>query len=101
MKKNTTALVDEHLEYLRGMQEATTDDFFYTRLKARMEREEPSQGWGFPLKPVWVVGALVLLLAANGFTLVQRSAEKNKTTAAAPTLQNFAQSYDQVISSSY
>jgi len=100
MEKNTTPLVDEHLDYLRGMQEVTTDDFFYTRLKARMERQEP-QGWGFSLKPVWVIGGLFLLLAVNGFMLTQRAGSKKQGTTATPTLQSFAQSYDQVISSSY
>ena len=101
MKKNFTALVDEHLQSLQGMQEAGTDDFFYTRLKARMEKDKAQQGWSFPLKPAWVVGSLVLLLAVNGFMLSQKlkAGKTQKTTSS--SLQSFAESYDQTIVSSY
>ena len=102
MHKRTTPLVDEHLQSIQAMQEAGTDDFFYTRLKARMEKEKSVQGWSFPLKPVWIVGTLVLLLAVNGFMLSQQFKTK-ETSATADTspLQNFAASYEQSISSSY
>jgi len=101
MKKKSTPLVDEHLQSLQGMQEAGTDDFFYTRLKARMEKDKAQQGWSFPLRPAWVVGSLVLLLAVNGFMLSQKfkTGKTQKTTSS--TLQSFAESYDQTIVSSY
>ena len=96
MKTKLTALVDEHLQSLQGMQEAGTDDFFYTRLKARMEKNLPQQGWGFPLKPVWVVGTLVLLLAVNGIMLTQQFTLKKSTAAisASYTLHNFIDTYN-------
>ena len=107
MKKNSTPLVDEHLQSIQGMQEVGTDDFFYTRLKAKMlarqsgdEKEQSVKGWAFSLKPVWVVGTLVLLLALNGFMLVNQSTTKETTsTVSTFSLQNFAESYDQSISS--
>ncbi len=99
MEKKSTPLVDEHLQSIAGMQEVGTDDFFYTRLKARMEKENSQPGWSFPLKPVWVVGTLALLLAVNGFMLSQQHKTKAKTTTS--SLQSFAESYDQTISSSY
>ena len=99
MERKSTSLVDEHLQTLQGMQEAGTDDFFYTRLKARMEKENSQPGWSFPLKPVWVVGTLALLLAVNGFMLSQQF--KTKSTSSASSLQRFAESYDQSFSSSY
>jgi hypothetical protein len=102
MKKNSTPLVDEHLESLLGMQEAGTDDFFYTRLKGRMQGNQSRQGWSLPLKPVWVIGTLAFLLAINGFMLSQQfKSSKIKTTSSSSSLQNFAESYDQAISSSY
>lgn len=101
MKNNSTPLVDEHLESLLGMQEASTDDFFYTRLKGRMQQTEPSRGWNLPLKPVWVISTLVLLLAVNGFMISQQVKTKTPGTATSGkySLQNFAESYDQTISS--
>lgn len=103
-----TPLVDEHLQAMQGMKETGTDDFFYTRLKARMlarreggEREQDEKGWSFPLKPVWVVGTLALLLAINGFMLSQQFKTKktSSSTGSGSSIQNFASSYDQTISS--
>lgn len=102
MEKKSTPLVDEHLQSMLDMQEVGTDDFFYTRLKAKMEKERPQQGWSFPLKPVWVISTLVLLLAVNGIMVALQFKEKKPaTTASATSLQGFAESYDQTISSSY
>ncbi len=109
MEKKSAPLVDEHLQSMQGMQEAGTDEFFYTRLKARMlarqsggERKNSQPGWGFPLKPVWVVGTLAVLLAVNGFILSQQFKTKEiKSSTSASSLQSFAESYDQTISSSY
>ncbi len=99
MERKSTPLVDEHLQSMQEIQEVGTDDFFYTRLKARLQREKSQQGWSFPLKPVWIVGTLALLLAVNGFMLSQQL--KIKSTTSASSLQSFAESYDQTISSSY
>jgi hypothetical protein len=100
MEKNSTPLVDEHLQSIQGMSEVGTDDFFYTRLKARLEKDNTQKGWSFPLRPVWVVGTLALLLAVNGFMLVNQSKTKKTTSVVSiSSLQNFAQSYDQSISS--
>ena len=109
MKNFFTPLVDDHLKSVDGMQEAATDDFFYTRLKARMlarqtggKRDQQPQGWSFPLKQVWVIGTLALLLAVNGFMLTKQfKAKKSNIVASSSSLQNFAESYDQTISSSY
>jgi hypothetical protein len=101
MKKKSTPLVDEHLHSLEGMQDTGTDDFFYTRLRARMQRELVQDNWNFPLKPVWIVGTMTLLLAINVFMLSQQFKEKSTTPAASSSLQGFAESYDQSISSSY
>ena len=109
MEKKSTPLLDQHLQSMQGMQEAGTDEFFYTRLKARMlarqsggEKENSQPGWSFPLKPVWMAGALALLLAINGFMLSQQLRTKEKkSTVSSFSLQNFAESYDQAISSSY
>lgn len=101
MEKNKISLLDEHLQAMQGMAEAGTDDYFYTRLKARMENQQPQQGWAFPLKPVWVIGTLALLLAANTFILTQQSRTRKASTTSSSTIQGFAESYDQTISSSY
>ena len=100
MKNNNTPLVDEHLKSLMGMEEAQTDEFFYTRLRARME--EPVDGWRFPLRPVWIVGTLMILLGLNGFMLSKefRSKPMGQKQENA-SIQSFAEAYDQTIHSSY
>lgn len=98
MKKHSPDRLEEHLQVIDQMVEKTTDDFFYTRLKARMEkRTEPSQ-WSFPVKPAWVIGTLLLFVALNFITLN----EKYKTTTSVEnenTIESFAASYGQTISS--
>ena len=96
MKNNITSLLDEHLQRLQGMQVTGTDDFFYTRLKARMEKNLAQQGCGFTLKPVWMIGTLVLLLMVNGIMMTQQSkSKKSPATISSPsTLENFIDTYN-------
>jgi hypothetical protein len=101
MKKMDTPLVEEHLQSLQGIKETGTDDFFYTRLKARMESALEEEGWSFPLKPVWVIGSMALLLAVNIFMLSQQFKSKKNSKQSSATVQGFAEQYDQTISSSY
>jgi hypothetical protein len=101
MKKIDTPLVDEHLESLRAMQEVGTDAFFYTRLKARMEKRGEVAGWNFPLKPVWVLSSMALLFTINVFMLLQQFKTSHSQFRSSATVQSFAEQYDQTISSSY
>jgi hypothetical protein len=99
MQQKNNLLVDDHLLSLKNMKETETDAFFYTRLKARMERENNSGQWNFPLKPIWVIGAMSFLLLLNVLMITA----KNKTTKTqmedTSSIKNFAASYDQSISS--
>lgn len=99
MKNKSTPLVEEYLQSLRGMNQVDTDDFFYTRLKAKIEKNTAGDGWNFPLKPVWVIGAMALLLGINIFMLSQQQTSKQTRTSNAASLQNFVRAYDQVIPS--
>ena len=90
MKKMDTLLVEEHLQSLQGIKETGTDDFFYTRLKARMESALEEEGWSFPLKPVWVIGSMALLLAVNIFMLSQQFKSKKNSKQSSATVQGFA-----------
>ena len=102
MKKNIpTPLADEYLENLQPIKDAETDPFFYTRLKARMEKQLPDPGWSFPLKPVWLVSMLVLFLFINTFFLVTQVKQSKETIEQNTSLQNFASGYDLSVSSSF
>jgi hypothetical protein len=100
VNKKPTPLVDEHLKSVQGLEEAPMDDFFYTRLKARMEKAT-GQPTKILLKSVWLIGTLVLLLAMNGLMLTKQLEAKKTNTTAPNSLQSFAASYDQTVSTAY
>ena len=101
MKKNDAPLVDEHLKSLEGMKEATTDDFFYTRLRARIDsrNEKFQRKSSFILRPGWTIATLLILLAMNGYMLSKGTGVKHNQNNTASTVVQFAQSYDQTINS--
>jgi hypothetical protein len=103
MKKKftNTHLADQYLESLNGMRQAEVDPFFYTRLKARMEKETADQGWSFPLKPAWLVSLLVIFLFINAFFLATQVKQNKAASSQETTLQNFASGYDLSISTSF
>ena len=100
-KSTNTPLADQYLESVNGMQEAETDPFFYTRLKARMENETTNESWSFPLKPAWLVSMLVLFLFINAFFLVTQVKQNKNTSSQETSLQNFASGYDLSVSTSF
>lgn len=74
---------DKTLESLDGIQRAEPQPFFFTRLKARLEREDKSV-WemigSLLARPAIAVAGLFLILALNVFILV----EKDTTTISQP-----------------
>ena len=65
-KSTNTPLVDEHLKSLEGMKEAETNEFFYSRLKAKMI----SRQWNEKISLHWVyatVTVMLLILMVNIF----------------------------------
>ena len=101
MKKNIpTPLVDEYLQSLQGINEAQTDPYFYTRLKARMEKENFLEG-KLPLQPALLVSILSLFVFINSFFLVTESKRGSDTSSQNTSLQNFASGYDLSVSTPY
>ena len=84
------------MESLGGMQPAVAPDYFYTRLKGKMQPEEKKVL--FILRPAFITAALSLFLIVNIFLLLRM----NKTPEQHFTLQNnkpatiesFAMAYD-------
>lgn len=95
MKKKKQPSLEEHFPVLNELVEVGTDDFFYTRLKGKIENRTENTSWSLPLRPSWIVGLLLLLLAANCFTLLNRNTGNNSTDQ--DTLESLAKNYDQVI----
>lgn len=100
MQKNDQQLLEDHLKILGKLKEVEADDFFYTRLKANMERTSEKNGWVFFLKPSVMIGSLCLVLLVNGIFLQQKLKTTNNNTNTT-TIQAFASSYDQYTIPSY
>jgi len=96
MKNELNDFLEEHLACINEMQELGPDPYFYTRLKARMDREKDTVAWSLPLKPAWVIGILIMFLAVNGIIIIQDSKSTNMNTSSG--IQALAASYDQIIS---
>lgn len=101
MKRNVPEQeVDAILDSLDGMQKAEPRPFFYTRLKARMEKEAAPQGlagikW---LKPSLAFASLTLFVALNVVTIISHKGNTpTKRTADTDLVQQMAQDYDQSI----
>ena len=92
MKKDLhTPLVDEFLKSIEDFKEAETDHFFYTRLKARMERGEDKVGFSF--KPVLIIGMLAIMLIINSFVIIKQNRSQDNVT-----IEDFGNNYSITLS---
>ena len=74
--------IEEVLSSLDGSKRAAAPDFFYTRLRARMERgltKNYNRDW--ILRPVYIVTALLLVIALNVFVFLRGQEETTTVTA--------------------
>ena len=85
------------MESLRGIQPAAAPDFFYARLKGKMQPAEEKKTF-FMLRPAFITTALSLFLIVNVFSLLNINKEQkqhfslqNKKPA---TIESFAKAYD-------
>ena len=53
---------EQDLNIVSNLKEVSAPDFFYTRLKARMEKEAKLEQFEGPLKPIAVICILTLFL---------------------------------------
>ena len=87
---------EQDLNVVSNLKEVSAPDFFYTRLKARMEKEAKLEQFEGPLKPIAVICILTLFLFINSLIM-----EKESTVIQSSSNQDieaFAASYDQIIS---
>lgn len=74
--------MEEVLSSLDGSKRAAAPNFFYTRLKARMEKglvKNNTREW--MLRPVYIVSALLVVLAINAFVFLKGDNETSTATA--------------------
>jgi hypothetical protein len=96
MKDERNIIIDSILESAEGAARATAPNFFYTRLRARMERElqEPIRRSWF-LRPVFALISLGLLLTINSYLIFNKSEQQSaqKIPAENEYMQSLAMEY--------
>ena len=84
---------EQILSSLDGAQRAIVPDFFYTRLKARMEKgyeSDAPKSW--VLRPVFAIAALMVILLINATVIFTRT-NTIKETSETDNLQSIAAEY--------
>ena len=98
MSMEKTKQIDEILSGLDGVQRASAPEFFYTRLKARMEKGfEPLATRKRGLYPVYALAAVILIMFINAAILVTKQNGAGTDTASVnetETLQSIAAEYN-------
>ena len=84
---------EEQLELFDKMKEVETDAFFYTRLRARMDRLDKSSSWDYYLKPGWVMAVLMMMLFLNAW-MVKDKLNSNRDAGINADIQTFASQYE-------
>jgi hypothetical protein len=98
MNNNRNSKIEEILGSLDNTPRAVAPDFFYTRLKARMERAiEPATPKSWILRPAYALVALVLVLFINAAVVLEgnitATANNNNTVGDTETFQSIAAEY--------
>ncbi len=94
MNNNKNSKIEEILGSLDGTRRAAAPDFFYTRLKARMEKglePEPKRPW--ILRPTFALTVLAGVLLVNAAVIFQKNDAAETATSDAETLQSIAAEY--------
>ena len=86
---------EQDLNIVSNLKEVSAPDFFYTRLKARMEKEAKLEQFEGPLKPIAVICILTLFLFINSLIMEKESTVVNSSSN--KDIEAFAASYDQII----
>lgn len=74
--KNGNAKTDDIINSLDGIKKAAAPDFFYTRLKARMEKEySTGKRIKWMVKPVYALAILVVIVVVNATIIFRNNAE--------------------------
>ena len=98
--------VEKIMESLNGLQKTAAPDFFYTRLRGKMQREmEPVKKPSFLLRPAFITAVLSIFLIVNVFSLFEigKTPKQNATTQPVnpATIESFATAYNMNTESVY
>src|SRR5688572_21378609 len=94
MKQEKQARIEHILNAWDGAKKAEAPAFFYTRLKARMEKAAAPVVKSWLLRPVFVAAALVLVIVINAFIYFQDGNSTITPTLNDDTIQSIAAEYN-------
>jgi hypothetical protein len=96
MKKLTNGQFEHDLNIISNLNEVPAPNFFYTRLKNRMEKETIELANSYSLNPVIIICVLTMFLFINSWLLQTDSNMKH--TSLNQNIEALAVAYDQTIS---
>ena len=87
--------IEQILQSLDANQRAAAPDFFYTRLKARMEREfsDGKKNKAWILRPAYALVVLVMVLVLNALVILKGSETPDLNNNDTETVQSIAAEY--------
>ena len=90
MKQEKQFNVEEIMNSLDGCQRASAPDFFYTRLRARMERETaPARPAPWAVRPAYALAGMALILLINVLAVFNRQAASEENALNLPESDSF------------
>ena len=96
MTNMTNEQFEHEMNIISNIKEVSAPNFFYSRLEARMEKENLSNELISPFQPIIVICILTLFLFVNSLLLINDSNIINSNSS--QEMEAFAASYDQTIS---
>lgn len=90
--------VESIMKSLGGIQPAVAPDFFYTRLKGKMQPQAEKKIF-FMLRPAFITAALSVFFVINVFSLLNINKEQKQhfslqNNSKPATIESFAKAYD-------
>ncbi|HUR65439.1 MAG TPA: hypothetical protein VMZ03_03745 [Chitinophagaceae bacterium] len=87
--------IEEILNSLDGVKRAAAPEFFYTRLKARMEKDLlPAPVRSRILRPAYAFAALVLVLVVNAAVILKNNSGDVVAASEGESIQSLAAEYN-------
>jgi len=94
MNTDKNKKIDDILNSIDGIQRAAAPDFFYTRLKAKMEKGlEAGNVRPFLLRPAYAFVAIIIVVLMNAAVLFKSTSDNNNTATETESLQSIAAEY--------
>ena len=94
MKQEKQARIEQILNAWDSVKKAEAPAFFYTRLKARMEKATAPVVKSWLLRPVFVAATLVVVIVINAFIYFQDGNSTITTNSSEDSIQSIAAEYN-------